>query len=74
MVRAGGNVRRYAALGIAVAVTLLDADAAKRVGVVARPNLRKETQDTEVKPVAARGAALEEDMRKASCQYAHDLV
>ena len=74
MVGAGGDVRRYAALGIAVAVALLNDGAAERVGVVARPDLREIAENAEVKAVAARSAALKENSGEAPGEFRHDLI
>ena len=64
----------YAGLRISVAVALLNRGAANRVGVVAAPDLRKIAEDSEVKAVAARGAALKENLRKRPCQLVHNAV
>ena len=53
VVRTGGNVSADTALGIAVAVALLDMGAAEGVGVVAAPDLREIAEDTQIKAATA---------------------
>ena len=64
MIGRSGDVSADTALGIAVAVSLLDMRPAQSVRVIRAPDLRKEAQYPEICPVAARSAALKEDMRE----------
>ena len=63
VVRAGGDMRADTALGIAVAVALLDMRAADSVGIVAAPYLWKIAEDAQIKAAAARGTPLKENLR-----------
>ena len=74
MVRARRDVRADDALGIAVAVALLDVRPGQSVGIVAGPDLGEIAEDAQVEPVAAGGAALEEDVREALRQRVHHPV
>ena len=67
-------MRADAALGIAVAVALLDLGAGQGVGVVAGPDLGEVAQNAEVEAVAAGGAALKENVRKAPGERVHHPV
>ena len=74
VVRAGGYVGSHTAHRIAVAVTLLNMHPANRVRIVAGPDLRAVTQDSQIKPVSSGGASLEQDLREPLRQRPHQAV
>ena len=74
MIRARGNVRAYDGHRIAVAVAVLNLRPAERIRIIARPDLRKIAQHSEIKAVAARRAALEENIRETRGQLPHTAV
>ena len=71
MVRAVRYVRSHGLHGIAVTVAGLDLCPAGCIGIVAPPDLREETEYSEIEPVTAGRAALEEDIGESPCKLSH---
>ena len=74
MIRAGGDMRSEADLGIAVRVSPLYVDSGHRIRIIRAPDLRKIREDPQIEAIAPGGAALKENFREALCQLLHHAI